>query len=103
MTWLLLGALALAGLLVLVVVGSAFGLVWFLVTLPFRLLAVLIRIPFILFGLAVAGIVLTLLVFLPIAFLLTPALVTFAVAYGVWRLVRRSRSRDARDKAIPAA
>lgn len=98
MTWLLLGALALAGLLVLVVIGSALGLVWFLVTLPFRLIGVLLKLPFVLFGLAVAGIVLTLLVFLPIAFLLTPALVTFAVAYLVWRLFRRPR-----DKTIPAA
>ena len=96
MTWLLLGALALAGLLVLVVIGSALGLLWFLVTLPFRLIGILIRIPFILFGLAVAGIVLTLLVFLPLAFLLTPELVAFAVAYGVWRLVRHSRGKAVR-------
>jgi len=98
MIWLLLGALALAGLLVLMVIGSAFGIVWFLVTLPFRLIGFLIKLPFVLFGLAVAGIVLTLLVFLPIAFLLTPALVTFAVAYGVWRLLRRPR-----NKTLPAA
>lgn len=98
MIWLLLGALALAGLLVLMVIGSALGIVWFLVTLPFRLIGLLIKLPFVIFRLAVAGIVLTLLVFLPIAFLLTPALVTFAVAYGVWRLLRRPRG-----KTIPAA
>lgn len=93
MTWLLLGALALAGLFVLAVVFSVFGILWFLITLPFRLIGFLLHIPFILFGLAIAGIVITLLVFVPVAFLLTPALVVCALAYGVWRLVRRDRNK----------
>ena len=93
MTWLLLGALALAGFFVLAVVFSVFGLLWFLVTLPFRLIGLLLHLPFVLFGLAIAGLVITLLVFVPVAFLLTPALVVLAVAYGVWRLVRRDRNK----------
>jgi hypothetical protein len=96
MTLLLLGALALAGFFVLAVVFSVFGLLWFLVTLPFRLLGFLLHVPFMLLGLAIAGVI-ALLVFVPVAVLLAPALVVFALAYGVWRLVRRDR-----DKAIHA-
>jgi hypothetical protein len=93
MTLLLLGALALAGFFVLAVVFSVFGLLWFLVTLPFRLIGLLLHIPFVLFGLAIAGIVITLLVFVPVAVLLMPVLVVFALAYGIWRLVRRDRNK----------
>jgi len=94
---LLLGALALAGIFVLAVVFSVIGLVWFAITLPFRLIGFLLHLPFVLFGLAIAAIVIALLVFVPLAFLLTPALVVFALAYAIWRLVRRDR-----HKAIPA-
>src|SRR5262245_47650475 len=93
----LLAALALAGLFVLALVFSVVGLLWFAITLPFRVIGFLLHLPFILFGLAIVGIVIALLVFVPVAFLLTPALVVCAVAYGVWRLVRRDR-----NKAIPA-
>ena len=93
MTWLLLGALALAGIFVLALVFSVFGLVLFLVTLPFRLIGFLLQLPFVLFGLAIAGIVIALLVAVPLAFLLTPALLFFALAYGIWRLVRKDRGK----------
>jgi hypothetical protein len=93
MTWLLLGALALAGFFVLAVVFSVFGFLWFMVTLPFRLIGLLLQLPFVLFGLAIAGIVIALLVFVPVAFLLMPALVVLALAYGIWRLVRRDRNK----------
>lgn len=97
MTWLLLGVLALTGLFVLALVFSVIGILWFAITLPFRLIGFLLHLPFVLFGLAIAGIVIALLVFVPVAFLLTPALVVCAVAYGIWRLARRNR-----NKAIPA-
>ena len=93
MTLLLLGALALAGFFVLAVVFSVFGFLWFMVTLPFRLIGLLLHLPFVLFGLAIAGIVITLLVFVPVAVLLMPVLVVFALAYGIWRLVRRDRNK----------
>jgi hypothetical protein len=98
MTWLLLGALALTGVFVFALLFSVLGVVWFVVSLPFRLLGFLLHIPFMLFGLVVAGVVITLLVFVPIAFLLTPALVVIALAYGIWRLTRRGN----RNRAIPA-
>jgi len=98
MTWLLLGVLALTGVFVLALLFSVLGVVWFVVSLPFRLLGFLLHVPFMLFGLAVLGIVITLLVFLPLAFLLTPALVVCALAYVIWRLAHRG----GRNKAIPA-
>ena len=95
MTWLLLGVLALTGVFVLALLFSVLGVVWFVVSLPFRLLGFLLHVPFMLFGLAVLGLVITLLVFLPLAFLLTPAAIVFAVAYGIWRLATRGHGNKA--------
>jgi len=93
MEWLVLGALALACCFVLCLVLSVLGIAWFMITLPFRLLFFVIRLPFLLLGLAVAAVVIALLVFVPLAFLLTPALLVIAVAYGIWRLATRSRGK----------
>jgi len=97
MEWLLLGVLALVGLFVIATLGAVFGLVWFVIALPFRLLGFLIKLPLLLFGLAIGALVLTVVVFLPLAVLLAPALVISAVIYGIWRLARRNS-----HKAMPA-
>ena len=97
MTLLVLGALALAGLFVFALIGAVFGLVCFVVTLPFRLLGLWIRLPLILFGLAVGALALTVVVFLPLAFLIAPLAVLALIVAGVWRWSHRSGA-----KAIPA-
>jgi hypothetical protein len=98
MEWLLLGVLALTGVFVLALLFSVLGVVWFAISLPFRLLGFLLHVPFMLFGLAVLGIVITLLVFVPLAFLLAPAAIVLGVAYGIWRLATRGH----RNKAVAA-
>jgi hypothetical protein len=89
MMWLLLVALALTGVFVLTLLFSVLGFVWFVVSLPFRLIGFLLHVPFMIFGLAVLAVVISLLVFLPLAFLLSPALLVIALAYGIWRLAHR--------------
>jgi hypothetical protein len=93
MTLLVLGALVLAGIFVFAVLGAVFSLVWFVVTLPFRLLGFLFRIPLLLFGLAVGALALTVLVFLPLFFLVAPFAAIVLVAYGLWRWTHRSSRR----------
>jgi hypothetical protein len=93
MTLLVLGALMLAGIFVFAVLGAVFSLVWFVVTLPFRLLGLLFHIPLLLFGLAVGALALTVLVFLPLFFLVAPLAAVALVAYGLWRWTHRSSRR----------
>ena len=91
---LVLGTLAFAALVVFAVLASVFGLVMWLVLLPFRIIgwlfhgfALLLAIPFVaIFGVIAflvfgAGMLMFLLPFLPFALL----------ALGAWWLVRRSR------------
>ncbi|MEK7824173.1 MAG: hypothetical protein AAB290_03935 [Candidatus Eisenbacteria bacterium] len=91
---LVLGALAFAAVVVFAVLASVFGLVLWLVFLPFRILgwmikglALLVALPFVaVFGVVAlvalgAGMLMFLLPFLPLALL----------ALGAWWLVRRTR------------
>jgi hypothetical protein len=92
--FLVLGSLALAAVVVFAVLASVFGLVMWLIFLPFRMLgwllqgaAVLLALPFVaIFGVVAfvalgAGMLMFLLPFLPFALL----------ALGAWWLVRRTR------------
>lgn len=98
---LVLGTLAFAAVVVFGVLASVFGLVMWLVLLPFRImgwvfsgLGLLLALPFVaFFGLIAllavgAGIIMFLIPFLPIAL----------IALGAWWLVRRNR----RSVAAPA-
>jgi hypothetical protein len=91
---LVLGSLAFVALFVLAVLASVFGLVMWLVFLPFRILgwickglALIIALPFVaMFGVVAAvalgaGVLMFLLPFLPIAL----------VVLGAWWLVRRNQ------------
>ena len=95
---LVLGALAFAAVVVLAVLGSVFGLVMWLVFLPFRIIgwlfhgiALLFALPFVaIFGVIAvlvfgAGMLMFLIPFLPIAL----------IALGAWWLVRRSQRSTA--------
>ena len=94
MEFLVLGSLALAAVVVFAVLASVFGLVMWLIFLPFRVLgwlihgiALLLALPFVaVFGVVAfvalgAGMLMFLVPFLPLALL----------ALGAWWLVRRTR------------
>jgi hypothetical protein len=91
---LVLGSLAFAAFVVLSVVASVFGLVMWLVALPFRILGwvfsgalMLLAVPFVLVF-AVLGVV----IFgAGLLFFLLPALPIVLLAWGAWWLVKRNQ------------
>jgi hypothetical protein len=92
--FLTLGVLAFAAVVVIAVLASVFGLVMWLVFLPFRLVgwllhgfAMILALPFV----AIFGVVAFLVLGAGVAMFLLPFLPLALLALGAWWLVRRSR------------